>query len=362
MCPLPNPIPTNKLNVEPKRPPRQDLITLEKSATSFRPINITQLCKLSTILANTVNVKWAADYGENWATTIVHCFYTSFCRKRVGIWLVEKLSSGHWAGATKGYMESLVSVKCFEWQTLLRASIYGSNKDLSNIFSDKCYLGQIPMHQTLFRTTLYFTNNYYTKYFLGILRSRPTSDDRWRLVNNMVEAKECGKQDAESLHKSSGVNKLSNYKKGQGSGWFYSFFHERTGRKLEGTGRNWKETANCTSKKLELISYWNSNMTGTILESSKCNCSNVTCTFSNAYSASWVLLKQHFVTPVGKLQRQKMEVETVVENPEGDFKMPKKAVKRKIAEADKVTINLKECWNCFIMIFRRPSWTLLYCL
>ena len=239
MCPLPNPIPTNKLNVEPKRPPRQDLITLEKIATSFRPINITQLCKLSTILANTVNVKWAADYGENWATTIVHCFYTSFCRKRVGIWLVEKLSSGHWAGATKGYMESLVSVKCFEWQTLLRASIYGSNKDLSNIFSDKCYLGQIPMHQTLFRTTLYFTNNYYTKYFLGILRSRPTSDDRWRLVNNMVEAKECGKQDAESLHKSSGVNKLSNYKKGQGSGWFYSF----STKELEG---NWKELeGNC---------------------------------------------------------------------------------------------------------------------
>ena len=35
-----------------------------------------------------------------------------------------------------------------------------------------------------------------------------------------------------------------------------------------------------------------------------------------------------------------MEVEAVVENPEGDFKMPKKAVKRKIAEAEKVT-NLK---------------------
>ena len=115
---------------------------------------------------------------------------------------------------------------------------YGSIKDLSNIFSDKCYLGQIPMHQTLFRTTLYFTN-YYTKYFLGILRSRPTSDDRWRLVNNMVEAKECGKQDAESLHKSSGVNKLSNYKKGQGSGWFYSF----STKELEG---NWKELeGNC---------------------------------------------------------------------------------------------------------------------
>ena len=33
-----------------------------------------------------------------------------------------------------------------------------------------------------------------------------------------------------------------------------------------------------------------------------------------------------------------MEVETVVEKPEGEFKMPKKAVKRKIAEAEKVTI------------------------
>ena len=95
MCPLPNPISTNKLNVEPKRPPRQNLITLEKNATSFRPINITQLCKLSTILANTVNVKWAADYGENWAKANIYCFYTSFAGKGwvVGIWQGEKLSS-----------------------------------------------------------------------------------------------------------------------------------------------------------------------------------------------------------------------------------------------------------------------------
>jgi len=64
MCPLPNPIPTNKPNVEPKRPPR--------------PIHITPLCKLTPILNNTVSVKWAADYGKGWV---------------VGIWLVEKLSS-----------------------------------------------------------------------------------------------------------------------------------------------------------------------------------------------------------------------------------------------------------------------------
>jgi len=64
MCPLPNPIPTNKPNVEPKRPPR--------------PNNITPLCKLSPTLANTVNIKWAADYAKGWV---------------VGIWLVEKLTS-----------------------------------------------------------------------------------------------------------------------------------------------------------------------------------------------------------------------------------------------------------------------------
>ena len=64
MCQLPNPIPTNKPNVEPKRPPK--------------PINITPLCKLSPILPNIVNVKWSSDYGKGWV---------------VGIWLVEKMSS-----------------------------------------------------------------------------------------------------------------------------------------------------------------------------------------------------------------------------------------------------------------------------
>jgi len=63
MCPLPNPIPTNKQGVEPKRPPR--------------PINITPLCKLSPTTFNTINVKWACDFGKGWV---------------VGIWMVEKLS------------------------------------------------------------------------------------------------------------------------------------------------------------------------------------------------------------------------------------------------------------------------------
>lgn len=61
---LPNPIPTNKPGVEPKRPPK--------------PVNITPLCKLSPILPNMVNIKWASEYNKTWV---------------VGIWLVMKLTS-----------------------------------------------------------------------------------------------------------------------------------------------------------------------------------------------------------------------------------------------------------------------------
>jgi len=61
---LPNPIPTNKPGVEPKRPPK--------------PVNITSLCKLSPILPNSVNIKWASEYNKTWV---------------VGIWLVMKLTS-----------------------------------------------------------------------------------------------------------------------------------------------------------------------------------------------------------------------------------------------------------------------------
>lgn len=56
LCPLPNPIPTNKPGVEPKRPPR--------------PVNITQLVKLSPTVANTITVSWAADYGRGYAITV----------------------------------------------------------------------------------------------------------------------------------------------------------------------------------------------------------------------------------------------------------------------------------------------------
>ncbi|XP_023318411.1 E3 SUMO-protein ligase PIAS1 isoform X2 [Trichogramma pretiosum] len=64
LCGLPNLVPTNKPGVEPKRPPR--------------PVNISQLVKLSPTVANTVTVSWAADYGRRYA---------------IGIYLVRKLTS-----------------------------------------------------------------------------------------------------------------------------------------------------------------------------------------------------------------------------------------------------------------------------
>jgi len=61
---LPNPIPTNKPGVEPKRPPK--------------PIDITALCKLSSTVPNFVNVTWAVEVGSG---------YT------ISVYYVEKLSS-----------------------------------------------------------------------------------------------------------------------------------------------------------------------------------------------------------------------------------------------------------------------------
>ncbi|XP_076354602.1 E3 SUMO-protein ligase PIAS2-like isoform X7 [Tachypleus tridentatus] len=50
VCPLPNPIPTNKPGVEPKRP--------------SRPVNVTGLCRLSPTCPNHINISWASEYGQ----------------------------------------------------------------------------------------------------------------------------------------------------------------------------------------------------------------------------------------------------------------------------------------------------------
>ncbi|XP_051171232.1 E3 SUMO-protein ligase PIAS1 isoform X2 [Leptopilina boulardi] len=64
ICPLPNPIPTNKPGVEAKRPPR--------------PVNISPLVKLSPTVGNQIHVTWSADYSRRYA---------------IAVYLVKKLSS-----------------------------------------------------------------------------------------------------------------------------------------------------------------------------------------------------------------------------------------------------------------------------
>ncbi|KAI4483163.1 PREDICTED: E3 SUMO-protein ligase PIAS2 isoform X1 [Polistes canadensis] len=64
ICQLPNPIPTNKPGVEPKRPPR--------------PVNISPLVKLSPLVGNQIHVSWSSDYGRRYA---------------IAVYLVRKLSS-----------------------------------------------------------------------------------------------------------------------------------------------------------------------------------------------------------------------------------------------------------------------------
>ena len=56
LCPLPNPLPTNKAGVEPRRPPR--------------PINITALSKLSSTAPNTINVSWAVEPGAGYTVSV----------------------------------------------------------------------------------------------------------------------------------------------------------------------------------------------------------------------------------------------------------------------------------------------------
>ncbi|KAI0228262.1 E3 SUMO-protein ligase PIAS2 [Lamellibrachia satsuma] len=56
MASLPNPIPTNKPGVEPKRP--------------SRPVNITSLCRISPTNPNHVSVSWATEFGRSYCIAV----------------------------------------------------------------------------------------------------------------------------------------------------------------------------------------------------------------------------------------------------------------------------------------------------
>lgn len=70
---LQNPIPTNRPGVEPKRPPK--------------PVNITQLIRISPTVANHVQVQWAAEYGRGYVIAL------NLVRKLTSAQLLNRLKS-----------------------------------------------------------------------------------------------------------------------------------------------------------------------------------------------------------------------------------------------------------------------------
>ncbi|KAF4521243.1 hypothetical protein B566_EDAN008444 [Ephemera danica] len=95
---LPNPIPSNKQGVEPKRPPR--------------PNNITPLLKLSPTVANHISVTWAPEYGRNYTISVY------LVRKLSSSDLISRLKtrgvrqSDYTRGLTNSYHNESTSRKC----------------------------------------------------------------------------------------------------------------------------------------------------------------------------------------------------------------------------------------------------------
>lgn len=73
LCTLPNPIPTNKPGVDPKRPPR--------------PVNITPLVKISPLFSNHILVSWNTEYNRCYAAA---CFLV---RKLCSVTLLQRMKT-----------------------------------------------------------------------------------------------------------------------------------------------------------------------------------------------------------------------------------------------------------------------------
>jgi len=71
MAPLPNPIPSNRPGVEPKRP--------------SRPVSITSLCRLSPTVPNRIDVSWASESGK------AHCIKVDLVKRVTSDILMQRL-------------------------------------------------------------------------------------------------------------------------------------------------------------------------------------------------------------------------------------------------------------------------------
>ena len=96
---MPNPIPTNKPGIEPKRPPKA--------------INVTGLCKLSSTSPNYINVSWTVEVGRGYTVSVY------FVEKLSSQDLLQKLKSkgkGHCIRFAGNFLITLIYIHRFKIQ------------------------------------------------------------------------------------------------------------------------------------------------------------------------------------------------------------------------------------------------------
>ncbi|XP_032591181.1 E3 SUMO-protein ligase PIAS1 isoform X2 [Drosophila grimshawi] len=161
LCQLPNVIPTNRPNVEPKRPPR--------------PVNVTANVKLSPTVTNTIMVQWCPDYTR------------SYC---LAVYLVKKLTSAQLLHRmkTKGvkpadYTRALIKEKltedadCEIATTMLKVSL-------------NCPLGKMKMSLPCRASTCSHLQCFDASLYLQMNERKPTWNcpvcDRPAIYDNLV--------------------------------------------------------------------------------------------------------------------------------------------------------------------------------
>uniref|UniRef100_A0A182JXZ7 Protein inhibitor of activated STAT n=1 Tax=Anopheles christyi TaxID=43041 RepID=A0A182JXZ7_9DIPT len=161
LCPLPNPIPTNKPGVEPKRPPR--------------PVNITPQVKLSPTVANHIAVSWCTEYNRGYAAA---CYLV---RKLTSAQLLQRMKTKGVKAAD--YTRALIKEKlnedadCEIATTMLKVSLI-------------CPLGKMRMTTPCRASTCSHLQCFDASLYLQMNERKPTWNcpvcDKPAIYNNLV--------------------------------------------------------------------------------------------------------------------------------------------------------------------------------
>uniref|UniRef100_A0A182QN37 Protein inhibitor of activated STAT n=2 Tax=Anopheles farauti TaxID=69004 RepID=A0A182QN37_9DIPT len=161
LCPLPNPIPTNKPGVEPKRPPR--------------PVNITPNVKISPLVANHIAVSWCTEYNRGY---VASCYLV---RKLTSAQLLSRLKTKGVKAAD--YTRALIKEKlsedadCEIATTMLKVSLI-------------CPLGKMRMTTPCRASTCSHLQCFDASLYLQMNERKPTWNcpvcDKPAVYNNLV--------------------------------------------------------------------------------------------------------------------------------------------------------------------------------